>query len=218
MVWKGKLGQDYTTTRKAYKKYVGQMINDKVYRGFPPDKVNKSGMFEIYSELLKKKGFNPMPGWMPIPEHQKMRKDELILTTYKVNVHTHSRTQNCKWLTEIYHDNPVWINPKTAAAIGIKDGDIIMIKSKIGEIKIKAHVTEGIHPDVVAISHHVGHWEYGRYASGKKEPTSTDNDPDLALIWWKEHGVRPNWIIPIAGDPIGGTMRWMDTVVKVRKI
>ncbi len=218
VVWKGKSGQDYTATKKAYKKYVGQMINSKVYRGFPPDKVNKSGLFEIYSELLRKKGFNPMPGWMPIPEHQNMGKDELILTTYKVNVQTHSRTQNCKWLTEIYHDNPAWINPKTAAALRIKHGDIIQVKSKIGEIKIKAHVTEGIHPDVVAISHHVGHWEYGRYASGKKGPTSTDKDPDLALIWWKEHGIRANWIIPNTGDPIAGTMRWMDTVVKVRKI
>jgi anaerobic selenocysteine-containing dehydrogenase len=218
VVWRGNLGEDYTTTEKAYKKYVGQMINGKVYRGFPPDKVNKSGLFEIYSELLKEKGFNPMPSWMPIPEHQKMRKDELILTTYKVNVHTQSRTQNCKWLTEIYHDNPAWINPKVALALRIKDGDIIKVRSKIGEIKIKAHVTEGIHPDVVAIAHHSGHWEYGRYASGKRGPTSTDNDPDLALIWWKEHGVRPNWIIPNIGDPIGGTMCWMDTVVKVIKV
>jgi anaerobic selenocysteine-containing dehydrogenase len=217
VVWKGKPGQDYTTTKKAYKKYVGQKIGDKVYRGFPPDKVNKSGLFEIYSELLKKKGFDPMPSWMPIPEHQRMKKDELILTTYKVNVQTHSRSQNCKWLTEIYHDNPAWINPKTAAARGIKDGDMIKVKSKVGEIKIKAHVTEGIHPDVIAIAHHVGHWEYGRYASGKKAPFGRDDDPDLKLIWWKEHGVRPNWIIPNAGDPISGTMRWMDTVVSVTK-
>jgi anaerobic selenocysteine-containing dehydrogenase len=83
--------------------------------------------------------------------------------------------------------------------------------------KIKAHVTEGIHPDVIAIAHNVGHWEYGRYASGKKVPFGRDDDPDLKLIWCKEHGVHPNWIIPNAGDPISGAMRWMDTVVSVRK-
>jgi len=217
VVWKGNYGEDYTTTKDAYKKYVGQVINGKVYKGFPPDKINKSGKFEIYSKFLEKKGFPPMPSWIPIPEHQQMKEDELILTTFKVNVHTQSRTQNCKWLTEIYHDNGAWINPKTAEKFGIKDGDRIRVKSGVGEIIIKAHLTEGIHPLAIAISHHTGHWEYGRYASSKKTPTSQETDPDLKLIWWKEHGTRPNWIIPNAGDPIAGTQRWMDTVVSVSK-
>jgi hypothetical protein len=60
-VWTGKDGEDYTSTKDAYKKYVGQKFGDKVYKGFAPDKVNKSGKFEIYSTLLKKKGFNPLP-------------------------------------------------------------------------------------------------------------------------------------------------------------
>ena len=52
-----------------------------------------------------------------------MKPDELVLTTYKVATQIHSRSQNCKWLTEIYHDNPAWINPATAKAQGIEDGD-----------------------------------------------------------------------------------------------
>ena len=28
-----------------------------------------------------------------------MGKDDLVLTTYKVAVHTHSRTSHCKWLS-----------------------------------------------------------------------------------------------------------------------
>ena len=68
----------------------------------------------------------------------------MILTTYKVAVHIHSRSTHRKWLTELYHDNPGWINPKTAAARGIKDGDKIKVKSKISTITTTAKVTEKI--------------------------------------------------------------------------
>jgi thiosulfate reductase/polysulfide reductase chain A len=207
----------YINTKDAYKGYMAQEIGGKVYNGFKPDKINKSGYFEFYSELLEMKGHNPMPTYIPIPAHQKMKKSDLILTTYKVPVHIHSRSANCKWLTEIYHDNPAMINPVTAAERGIKDGDKIKVKSSVGEIKTKANVTEAITPGVIAISHHLGHWEYGRYASGKKAPLAGDNDPDLKLKWWTDKGVHPNWIIPNSPDPISGQQCWMDTVVTVSK-
>ncbi len=213
VVWKGKPGQDYTSTKGAYKKYVGQVIDGVAYAGFKPDKLNKNGLFEIKSEFLAKKGFAAMPSWMPIPEHEKMKEDELILTTFKVNVQIHSRSSNSKWLTEIYHTNPAWINPETAARLGIKNKDRIKVKSHIGEITTKAYVTPRVHPKVIAISFHCGRWEYGRYGSGKKVfPTVKDDEP-----WWTDFGVHPNWIIPNAPDPISGQQRWMDTVVSVTK-
>ncbi|VAX23358.1 Anaerobic dehydrogenases, typically selenocysteine-containing [hydrothermal vent metagenome] len=208
----------YASAKSGYKGYVGQKIGDKVYEGFKPDKVNKSGYFEIYSEIMKAKGLNPLPSYTPIPEHQKMKDDELILITYKVPVQVHSRSANCKWLTEIYHDNPAKINPETARPLGIKDGDKIKVKSEIGEIETVARVTGQVIPGIVAISHHCGHWEYGRYASGKKAPFADGEDPDLRLKWWKKNGVHPNWIIPNKPDPVGGQMRWMDTVVNVTKV
>ena len=207
----------YTKAKGSYKGYVGQKIGDKVYKGFKPDKVNKSGYFELYSEVLKLKGIGPLPSYVPIPEHEKMGSGELILTTYKVPVQIHSRSANCKWLTEMYHDNPAKINPKTAAGLGIKTGDKIKVKSSVGEITTTAEVNEGIVPGIVAISHHLGHWEYGRYASGKKAPLAGDNDPGLKEKWWDSYGVHPNWIIPNSVDPISGQNRYMDTVVKVTK-
>ncbi|MBW2066255.1 MAG: molybdopterin-dependent oxidoreductase [Deltaproteobacteria bacterium] len=208
----------YTNTKNAYKGYVGQKIGDKVYAGFKPDKVNKTGYLELYSELLEIKGFEPLPIFRPVPEHEKMAKDELVLTTYKVPVHIHSRSANCKWLTEIYHRNPAMINPETAKRLGIEDGNRIKVRSEVGEIITTARVTEAVVSGIVAISHHLGHWEYGRYASGKKAPMAGDNDPDLKLKWWNEYGVHPNWVIPNKPDPIGGQQRWMDTVVKVTRV
>ena len=206
----------YAHTKKAYKAYVGQKIGDRVYKGFKPDKVNKSGYFELYSDIMADKSLPPMPTYKAIPEHQAMKQDDMILTTFKVNVQVHSRTQNCKWLSEIYHDNPAWINPATAEAKGIRDGDTIQVTSPVGQIDIKARVTPAIAPGVIGISFHCGHWEYGRCASGKKAPFG-NGDKDLERKWWKTNGEHPNWIIPNDPDPISGQHRWMDTVVNVSK-
>lgn len=208
----------YTHTKNSYKGYVGQQIGQDVFSGFKPDKVNKSGYLELYSTLLKEKGFNPLPSYIPIPEHQKIGPNDLVLTTFKINVHTHSRTQNCKWLTEIVHDNPAWISSSDAKKRGIENGDKIIVQSDVGKLEIKAFVTESIRPGVIAISHHSGHWEYGRYASNKSAPQAAPAaDSDLKLKWWKKNGTHSNWIIPNSPDPLSGQQRWMDTVVRVSK-
>ncbi|HEY5700799.1 MAG TPA: molybdopterin-dependent oxidoreductase, partial [Gammaproteobacteria bacterium] len=208
----------YTHTKNAYKGYVGQRIDETIYRGFPPDKVNKTGYFEIYSQIMEEHGLDPLPTWYPVPEHEAMKEGEVILTTYKVNVQTHSRTQNCKWLTEIYHENPAWINPATASSKGIQEGDMVKVRSAVGEIETKARVTPAVAPGVVAISMHCGHWEYGRFASGKENPVENAADADAARAWWHhDHGVHPNWIIPNSPDPISGQLRFMDTVVSLTK-
>ncbi|KKL80956.1 hypothetical protein LCGC14_1999590, partial [marine sediment metagenome] len=228
--------KDYSSlsSKDAAKAYVAQKCGDgKARRGFPPDKHRwKTGLFEIRSKALADKGFHAIPAWMPVPEHAKMAQDELVLTTFKVATQTHSRTQNCKWLTEIYHENPAWINPVTAKACGVSDGDLIKVASSIGSITTKVRVTGAVVPGVVAISHHCGHWAYGGYASGKpcKDNYGHNCEPDCHEKWWGKgaedkgpivwregRGVHLNWIIPNAGDPIGGAQRWMDTVVKVTK-
>jgi anaerobic selenocysteine-containing dehydrogenase len=210
-------GDTYETAKNAYKYYVGQKKGNEVYEMFKPDKLPKSGYLELYSRLMEKKGHPALPTWYPAPEHESMGSDDLILTTYKVAVHIHSRSAHRKWLTELYHDNPGWINPKTAAARGIKDGDKITVKSNISTITTTAKVTEKIGPGIIAISYHLGREESGRYASGKKSPGGHDNDPDLANKWWDTYGVHPNFVIPNNTDPVNGQQCWMDTVVKVAK-
>ncbi len=209
----------YQNTPGAYKAYVGQEIDGEVYRGFKPDKVNKSGFLEFYSELLKAKGIPAFPTFTPIAEHTAMAPDELHLTTYKVAVHTHSRTSHCKWLSEIYHDNPGWMNPKTAAERGLVDGDRIRVRSKHGEITTHVKVTEGIIPGIIAISYHVGREFSGRYGSGKADPIpgTMADDPDFKNKWWDRHGVHPNVLIANAPDRMTGQQRWMDEVVRVEK-
>lgn len=208
----------YDTKKGA--NYVGQMVDGVACKGFKPDKMDRGcgGLLAIYSTPLEKKGWDPMPTYYPIPEHREMKDNELILTTFKVRTQTHSRTQNCKLLTEDYHSNPALINPETAVRLDISDGDQVEISSEVGSFKTKARVTDGIHPSAVAVSFHCGHWEYGRYASGKKAPDGRDDDIDLSLKWWTDNGEHPNSIIPNSPDPISGQQRWMDTVVRVRRV
>ena len=160
-----------------------------------------------------------MPTYTAVPEIEARKADELVLTTHKVNVQTLSRTQNCKWLDEIHHDNAAWINSSTAAVRGIADGDRIAIRSSIGEIETTARVTETILPGVVAIAAHGGRWQYGRFASGHSAPFADPGDArdSLKLKLWKSNDAHPNWIIPNRPDPISGQLRWMDTLVTVTK-
>ena len=210
--------QGYRVAEGAYKAYVGQQFGDKILKGFAPDSINKSGYFEIYSPIMAAKGLSPLPIYAPIPEHDNLGDDELILTTFRVNVQTLSRTQNCRWLDEINGDNPAWINPKTAASRGIADGDHIKIRTRLGAVETIAKVTENVVPGVVAVSSHGGRWEYGRYASGKQAPFALEQDiPYERFKWWNYSTIHPNWIIENKGDPISGQQRWMDTVVTVSK-
>lgn len=165
-----------------------------------------SGKFEI----------EPFPIYSPIPQHQRLGDGEFHLITFQWNVHTYSQTANCKWLTEIVHENPVWINEEMAKRMGLTNGDRVRITSPLGSLVTPAFITQGIHPRVVALSDSVGRWNYGRIARGKPFQSQ---DPETSLIWWGKNGtgVHPNPIIPIQQDPFGKGQGWMDTVVRVEK-
>ncbi len=207
----------YTDSPGAGKGYVGQRIDGTAYAGFSPGTFNKTGFFELYSPLLAAKGLPPLPTYAAIPGHADMKDEDLILTTFKLNTQALSNTGNSGWLAEIHHDNPVWINPVTATARGIVEGDAITIKSRIGEVAATAMVTPTVAPGVVAVSTHFGRWEGGRYASGKRAPFAIDDDHHDEYQWWKVGGTSPNWIIPDNPEPVSGQQCWMDTVVTVTR-
>ncbi len=67
-------------------------------------------------------------------------------------------------LTTIVWDSWVEIHPKTAARLGIVEGDIIEVASRNGAIKAQAYLFPGIHPDAISIPLGYGHEAMGRYA------------------------------------------------------
>lgn len=191
--------------------------NKATYERFKTNGFNTpTGKIEIYSNELKNKGFDPLPVYKPIEEHKDLERGEFILTVFSTNV-TEEGLANCKWLSEIKHTNPLWINPAKAKELGINDGDMVRVTSSLGSIDTKVVTAQGIHPDVVAMAKDFGHRGYGHIARAEKH---TSSDPDTRLLWWEKEGsgVNPNPIIPISPDPIGGGQAWMDTRVRLEKI
>jgi phenylacetyl-CoA:acceptor oxidoreductase len=53
----------------------------------------------------------------------------------------------------------VMINAKVAGKIGITDGDMIEVRSPVGQTLARARLREGIRPDVLIITGQFGHWK-----------------------------------------------------------
>jgi len=130
----------------------------------------------------------PWPKYMEIEEHQDLDDDQLVMTSFKWNVHNHGRTANLKWCSEIVHSNPAWIHPDTARRFGLKTGDWIELTGRrsktvdrsmprmglgTGEVKrkleIPVFVTRSIHPRAIAISNSLGHFQYTAVARAERE-------------------------------------------------
>ena len=83
------------------------------------------------------------------------RKFPLLLTTgrkleqYNVGTQTR-RTSNNTWL----EDDRLEIHPADAESRGIRTGDLLSIRSRMGEITLKAEVTDRVNPGVVYTTFH----------------------------------------------------------------
>ncbi len=158
---------------------------------------------------------SPWPVWVPVSDHQDLADDQLIMTSFKWNVHNHGRTANLKWCSEIVHSNPAWIHPDTAKRFNLKSGDWIEltghrskdVNSKLkslnlgtgetGKLQLPVVVTKGIHPKAIAISNSLGHKEYSRVAQAKQKEEiggqaagmnpSAMKDADWERnMWWED--------------------------------
>lgn len=163
----------------------------------------------------------PWPKWVPVPEHQDMDDDQLVMTSFKWNVHNHGRTANLKWCAEIVHSNPAWIHPETAKKFDLKSGDWVEltgyrskeVDSKLhtlelgtgetGKLRIPVVVTKGIHPHAIAISNSLGHSEYTRVARAEKTRPVGGQSEGMDLVGLKDADWERNmwWEDRSGGDP-----------------
>ncbi|MGB5615663.1 MAG: molybdopterin-dependent oxidoreductase [Desulfobacterales bacterium] len=113
-----------------------------------------SKKIELTSALLENAGFKSFPVYEPVvrPDGGNFR-----LVTGRIALHTHVSTQNNPYLHEIAPENVLWINTRKAAELGIKNNDVVEVVSEKGAGKIKAFVTDMIHPETVFMLHGFGH-------------------------------------------------------------
>jgi thiosulfate reductase/polysulfide reductase chain A len=220
---------------------IGIMVKGLAVRGFN----TPTRKLEIYSKFINDKGnevgaeINPLPIYAPVPDHHRMLAgDHLIMISFKWNVHNGHRTMQSKWLCEIVHSNPAWIHPETAKRFGLKEGDWAEVTSyrpkdslvphddgsEMGRMKVPIHITEGVHPLVVAISHNNGRKHGGRVADGRFPTAGVEglgaSDPDVEKnLWWsREMSIAQNSLIPIYPDPRSGQQAYHDTLITIRKV
>jgi anaerobic selenocysteine-containing dehydrogenase len=113
----------------------------------------------------------------------------------------------------MFHENPLLINQKTAERLGIAEGDKVEIESKSVKVSVRVHLTQSVHPEVVAIGRDLGHWAWGHVAKGKKFKSP---DTDTSLVWWGNgKSFHVSWLIEKEKDRVSGGLSSIPTIVKV---
>ena len=207
--------------------------------------VQKIGRNEDCSDLIARSGqsktknrppqhaghdveINQLPIWLPLPEHQNLTDEELVMTSFKWNVHNHGRTMNLKWLAEIVHSNPAWMNPATAQKFGLKDGDWIELTSYFsqlldetaphlahgersangrvvaGTMRVPIVTMPGIHPKAIAMSNSCGHSQYTNVAQAKVSRATGDHIAGTDRESYRDADWERNmwWQDRSKGDPL----------------
>ncbi|OIJ13820.1 hypothetical protein BKP35_08570 [Anaerobacillus arseniciselenatis] len=138
-----------------------------------------------------------------LPEYQQRRwlpdkKYPYYLISWKHITHTHSRTQNNPYLSELKDQNYLYINPMTANSLGFKDGELVGVISPFGETKAQLRFSPGMHPEVLGTEWGFGHWAFGDYA--------------------REKGFAVNQLNKFLVDEVTGQALHKEICVNIRKI
>jgi anaerobic selenocysteine-containing dehydrogenase len=216
---------------------LGVEIDGKACVGFP----TPSRKLEFFSKTLKDWRWpeHAIPGYIKShvhPENIDLNAGEmLLLPTFRLPTLIHTRSGNAKWLYEISHRNPIWLNSKDALNLDVKTGDLLKIHTEIGYFIDKVWVTEGIKPGVIACSHHLGRWRLAEEQGGERWSTALvdlkqigegkwmmrtlhginpfkSEDADSSRIFWEDGGVHQNLTFPVQPDYISGQHCWHQKV------
>ncbi|MCJ7640297.1 MAG: molybdopterin-dependent oxidoreductase [Desulfobacterales bacterium] len=159
----------------------------------------------LLSKMKKKTGdLDCLPHYKESQFLGEREKYPLILFPYQPLMHMENGSQNYPWAQEIFlpmqgmgWDNLAEINSETANALKLREGEEVWVESPFQRMKVKLKCSEGVHPEVVAVSIGQGHSAYGR--------------------WQKGMGVNPNEILGVDYDPVSGQSSFFNTRVRVYK-
>ena len=216
---------------------VGVEIDGVARAGFP----TPSRRLEFFSGTLKEWRWpeQAVPGYVKSHVHpseiDRAQGEMVLLPTFRLPTLIHTRSGNSKWLNEISHTNPLWINPEDARRLGVATGDLLRVETAIGYFVDRAWVTEALRPGIVACSHHIGRWRLREDQGGERWSTAlvsleqvargqwrmrqvhgvrpfASADPDSSRIWWEDAGVNQNLTFPVQPDPVSGQHCWHQKV------
>ncbi|WP_237717343.1 molybdopterin dinucleotide binding domain-containing protein [Cupriavidus basilensis] len=127
---------------------------ERKYAGRPRERAfnTQTGLVELYSELLLRHGYPPLPRAGQCPEEA----DDIargaypfVLTSAKSGYYCHSQHRGLPSLRRRALQPEAEIPAALAAARGIASGDAIRVTTAIGSARFTAKVRDGLHPRVV---------------------------------------------------------------------
>jgi thiosulfate reductase/polysulfide reductase chain A len=155
-----------------------------------------SKKIELVSSMLEDNGLPSFPAYEP---PKSPPEGHYRLLTGKVAIHTQGTSINNTLLNELQPENTLWINTDEARKLGIKTGDAVEVASTNSVQKVKASVTDFIHPEAV----------YTLHGFGREIPFQTRA---------YKKGMRDNTLMGgLLTVAVGGNCPITDCFVKVRK-
>jgi anaerobic selenocysteine-containing dehydrogenase len=159
--------------------------------------------------------FDPLPFYYEPLEAQltDVQKYPLNAVTQRPMAMYHSWDSQNAWLRQIHAHNYLYVNPRTAAANRVGDGDWIWVESQWGKVRCMARYSEAVEPGTV--------WTWNAIG---KAPGAWALAPDANE---SQRGFLLNHLIteelPAPGgavsnsDPVTGQAGWYDVRVRIYK-
>ena len=189
-----------------YRKYAETDPSTGTPRGFN----TPTRRIEIFSQIFKDHNYPPLPVFRepvfgPTTRPDLATRFPFVLTMSKLVQYCHTQHRNIPMLRKQRPHPFVEIHPQTAASLGINNGEWVALETLWGSIRLKAKITEGIHPNVVSTQH--GWWE------GCEQLGLPAYDP------FSEQGSNVNLIISNeAIDPVSGSVPHRSNLCALRKL
>ena len=118
-----------------------------------------SGKIELYSQSLADAGEDPMPvhkepSQSPVQDPELAKRYPLILVAgARIPEYPHWQMKNIPQLRLSAPDPIAEINVGTAREYDVVDGELIIVETNVGQVRVKASVTKDIMPGVVSLTH-----------------------------------------------------------------
>ena len=180
-----------------------KQLNPNEFQYYPENKKNyttQNEKLKVKCNLtnLTKKGVDSMPQWHDDYEF-KVPAGKFRLVTGRHAQFTQSGTTNNMMLRDLIPTNYIWINNQMCDKMGIKFGDTVEVKSRIGEVTIMAYPTNKIAPNQIFMLHGFG-------GSSEHMEIASHNGANDALI------------IEDIIEPVYGAAVMHETNVEIRKV
>lgn len=137
-----------------------------------------------------------------LPSRVPKKPTAFTLMTYPSPFFYDGRMANRPWLqelpdalTQIVWDSWLEIHPGDARQLGVKEGDVVQVKSPSGRAELAVHLSRGVRRGVVSIPVGQGHTVFGRYAQGR--------------------GANPIPLLPAEPEAASGGLVWLAQDVAV---